>query len=72
MGRTGNVYKVLVGKPEGRDHSEDLSLDVTLIIECVLEKQSGKPMDWIYLARAGFCEHGNEYIGSIKGGEVLD
>jgi hypothetical protein len=21
---------------------------------------------------AGFCEHGNEYSGSIKGGKVLD
>lgn len=24
MGKSGKVYKVFVGKPEGRDHSEDL------------------------------------------------
>jgi hypothetical protein len=23
-------------------------------------------------ATAGCCEHGNEYLGSIKGGEFLD
>jgi hypothetical protein len=28
MGEMRNVYKILVGKPEGTDHSEDLGINV--------------------------------------------
>jgi hypothetical protein len=28
-----NVYKILVGKPKGRDNSEDLGLDGTIVLE---------------------------------------
>jgi len=33
-------------------------------------------VDWIHLAQdrnqCGSCEHGNEHLGSINGGEFLD
>jgi hypothetical protein len=31
MGELRNAYKILVGKREGRDHSEDLSADGRII-----------------------------------------
>jgi hypothetical protein len=34
-------YKYLVGKPEGRNHSEDLGVDGKIILEWMLGKQSG-------------------------------
>jgi hypothetical protein len=33
MGEMRNAYKVLVGKCEGRDHSEDLGVDGKIILE---------------------------------------
>jgi hypothetical protein len=32
MGEMRNAYKILVGKPEGRDHSEDLGVDGMIIL----------------------------------------
>jgi hypothetical protein len=30
-------------------------------------------VDWLYLTQVvGFCEHGNEFSDSIKGGQFLD
>jgi hypothetical protein len=37
MGEVRNAYKILVGKPEERDHSEDLSVDGR-ILKRILEK----------------------------------
>jgi hypothetical protein len=37
-----NVYKILFGRPEGRDHSEDLGIDGKIILEWILEKQDGR------------------------------
>jgi hypothetical protein len=33
MGDTKYAYKILIGKPEGRDHSEDLDVDERIILE---------------------------------------
>jgi hypothetical protein len=37
-----NAYKGFVGKPEGKDHLEDLVLDGRIIVKCTLEKWGGK------------------------------
>jgi len=33
MGEMGNVYRILVTKPEGRDHLGDLGLDWRVVLE---------------------------------------
>jgi hypothetical protein len=38
MGIMKNAYKILIGKPEGRDHLEDLDLDGKIISEWILGK----------------------------------
>jgi hypothetical protein len=42
MGEMRNVYKILVGKPEGKSHSEELSVDRKITLECILGKQGEK------------------------------
>jgi hypothetical protein len=42
MGKMRNAYKILVRKPEGRDHSEDVGTDEMIILEWILGKQCGK------------------------------
>jgi hypothetical protein len=38
MGEARNTYNILVGKPEGKIHSEDLEVDGTTILEWMLGK----------------------------------
>jgi hypothetical protein len=38
MGEIRNAYKILVGKPEGKNHSENLSVDGRIISEWILGK----------------------------------
>jgi hypothetical protein len=38
MGQMRNVYKILVGKPGGRDISEDLGVDGKIISDFILNK----------------------------------
>jgi hypothetical protein len=33
MGEMINAHKILVGKPKGRNHSEDLDIDGRIILE---------------------------------------
>jgi hypothetical protein len=33
-----NAYKILIGKPEGRDHMEDLGINGMIIFECTSGK----------------------------------
>jgi hypothetical protein len=40
--RMRNAYKILVGKPNGGDHSEDLGVDWSIILEWMLGKYGGK------------------------------
>jgi hypothetical protein len=42
MGEMRNVYKILVRKPEGNNHSDDLGVDVRIILEWILAKQDEK------------------------------
>jgi hypothetical protein len=38
MGERGIAYKILVGKPKGKDHSKDLGVDGKITLEWILEK----------------------------------
>jgi hypothetical protein len=70
MGEKRGVYRVLVGKHEGkkplgrpRRRWEDIRMD--------LQEVGCGGMDWIGLAQ-GICECCNQPVGSIKRGEFLD
>jgi hypothetical protein len=41
MGEEREVYKVLVGKPEGKDHLEDQSIDGRMRSEWILVRLAG-------------------------------
>ena len=77
MGERRGVYRVLVGKPEGkrplgrprRRWKDNIKMD--------LQEVGCGDMDWIELAQdrdrwRGTCDCGNERLGSIKCGEFLD
>jgi hypothetical protein len=42
MGKMTNAYKILVCKPEGRVESEDMGVDVKIILKWILGKQGGR------------------------------
>jgi len=42
MGEMINAYHILVGKPEGKKHSKDLSVDGKIILEWIFEKWGGE------------------------------
>jgi hypothetical protein len=42
-----NAYYILVGKPEGKNHSEDLGVDGRIILKWIL----GKGVNWTHLAQ---------------------
>jgi hypothetical protein len=44
----GNSYEILVGKPEGKNHSEDLGVDGRIILECIL---GWGVVKWIHLVQ---------------------
>jgi hypothetical protein len=46
------VYRVLVGKPEGKRHLEDLDIDRRIILKLIFKKRRGC-MDSIGLAQIG-------------------
>jgi hypothetical protein len=66
MGEMRNAYKILVGKPEMKGHSEDLRVDGN-ISEWILEQHDGKVWKgiiWFRIGTSGWlCEHGNELSG---------
>jgi hypothetical protein len=64
--------KSLSGNLKERNHSEDLEVDGRIILGWILRKYGGKSSDTGRHPMAGFCEHGNEPSGSIKGEEFLD
>jgi hypothetical protein len=39
MGEMRNAYNVLVGRPEEKNHLEDLGIDGRIILERILRKQ---------------------------------
>jgi hypothetical protein len=51
MGEERKAYKVLVGKPEERDHSEDQGVGGRIGSEWILERLAAGKVDWIRLAQ---------------------
>jgi hypothetical protein len=75
MGGVRNVYKILVGKPEGTRPLRTLRRRREDNIRMDLREIGWEHVDWFHLSHdrvAGCCEHGNEPSGYIKGGEFLD
>jgi hypothetical protein len=48
MGERRNVYRVLVGKPEGKDHLKDQGVDG---IKMVLREIGAGGVEWFHLAQ---------------------
>ena len=75
MGEERGVYRVLVGKPEGKRPLGRPRRKCVDNIRMDLQVGCGY-MDWIGLAQdrqvADACECGNEPSGSVKCGEFLD
>jgi hypothetical protein len=56
MGEMRNVYKIFVGNLNRRDHTEDLSVDVRIILERILGKCNGNcgtGFFWLTLGASG-------------------
>ena len=70
------VYRVLLGKPEGRRPLGRPRRRWVDNIRMDLQEVGCGYMDWIWLAQdrhvADACECGNELSGSVKCGEFLD
>jgi hypothetical protein len=55
-GEMRNAYKILSGKSEGRDHSEDLGVDRRIILEWILGKWGRKTWTgfiWLRIGTSG-------------------
>jgi hypothetical protein len=68
MGKEKCNTKCWLGNVMGRDYVEDLDMDGKIILEvgrCGLDA-SGSEQGQV----VGSCEHGNEPLCSIKGGEI--
>jgi hypothetical protein len=50
MGEGRGAYRILVGKPEGRNHLEDPGVDGMTILKWISKKWDGD-MDWIDMAQ---------------------
>jgi hypothetical protein len=63
------THNVSLQNPKGRYHFEGLGAGGRIIIKwrCKLDSSSKG-----YGPVVGFCEHGNEHSGSIKGGKLLE
>jgi hypothetical protein len=53
MEEMGNAYSILVGKPEGKRHLQDLGIDGRVILEWILGKQFEKVWSRIMWLRIG-------------------
>jgi hypothetical protein len=51
MGEKRNAYRILVGKPEGINHWEDLDVDGWTILKRDLRETDWDGIDWIDLAQ---------------------
>jgi hypothetical protein len=73
MEESRGIYRVLVGKPEGKRPLGRLWLRWEDNIKIDLQEVGRGSVDWTELAQvAGICDSGNEHSGSIKCGEFLD
>jgi hypothetical protein len=50
MGDRGGAYRVLVGRPEGRNHLRDPGIDGRIILKWIFKTWDGGT-DWIELAQ---------------------
>jgi hypothetical protein len=41
VGEKRGAYRILVGRPEGRDHLEDSGVDVRIILKWIFKKRVG-------------------------------
>jgi hypothetical protein len=68
MGEGRNVYRVCVGKPEGKDHLEDQGVDGRMGSKWNLRRLVGgcgvDPPGSGFGSLAGCCECGDEPLGS--------
>jgi hypothetical protein len=68
MGEGRNVYRVLVGKPEGKDHLKDQGVDGRMGTKWTLRRLAGgcgvDPPGSGQGSLAGCCECGDEPSGS--------
>jgi hypothetical protein len=56
QGAIRNAYKSLVGKPEGKNHSEDLGVDGSIILKFILGKKCERVWPgfiWLRIGTAG-------------------
>jgi hypothetical protein len=51
MGEGRNVYRVLMGKPEGKDYLKDQGIDGRMGSKWALERLVGRGVEWIHLAQ---------------------
>jgi len=72
MGEGRGVYRVLVGKPEGKRPLGRPGADGRIILRWIFRKWDVEVWTGSSWLRRGTCECGNEPSGSIKCGEFLD
>jgi hypothetical protein len=51
MGEGRGACRVLVGKPDGRNHLEDVGIDGSIILKWIFKEWDGGGIDWIDLAQ---------------------
>ena len=70
MGERRGVYRILVGKPEGKNHLGDPSIDGRIILRWIFWKwdvEVWTGSSWLRIGTVGgTCECGNETSGFIK------
>jgi hypothetical protein len=49
MGQMRKAFSILIGKPEGKNHLEDLGVDGRIILQCILYEMGWKVVDWVNL-----------------------
>jgi len=61
------AYRILVGRPEGKNHFEDLGVDGRIILKWISKKWDGEAWTGLiwFRIRTG-CYFGNESSGSAK------
>jgi len=76
MGEARGVYRILVGKPEGKSHWGDLGVDRWIIlgrISIIWDVGIWTGLGWPRIDKvADACECGNEHSGPVKCGGFLD
>jgi hypothetical protein len=71
-----NAYRVLMGKPEERDHVEDLDVNRNALLKMILKELDGMSvltgLDWLRIGTsAGCCGNCNEHSDFIKCWELF-